>query len=162
LDRRYRSGRDDRVLSDHGREARFPFLDDDFVRLVNRLPLEYKAKLWLPRGVYAGQACACAQVLARKLHFACSPGKWACATPPPQPNVLSSSAHALLTAQARKAVTLRSLVIHDLFIPRYKIVQIHGASEVTHVFYFEVYKYGFLHKFLRNNKEPIRIWFAKF
>lgn len=35
-------GRDDRCLSDHGCEARFPFLDEELVAYVNSLPIHYK------------------------------------------------------------------------------------------------------------------------
>jgi asparagine synthetase B (glutamine-hydrolysing) len=34
-----RSGRDDRVISAHGREARFPFLDERLIDYIARLPL---------------------------------------------------------------------------------------------------------------------------
>ncbi|XP_035029775.2 asparagine synthetase domain-containing protein 1 [Hippoglossus stenolepis] len=44
-------GRDDRVIGDHGKEARFPFLDEDVVSHLNSLPVWEKADLSLPRGV---------------------------------------------------------------------------------------------------------------
>ncbi|KAK2194123.1 hypothetical protein NP493_2g09056 [Ridgeia piscesae] len=44
-------GRDDRVISDHAREARFPFLDENVVSFLNSLPLHDKADLTLPRGI---------------------------------------------------------------------------------------------------------------
>ncbi|KAM8857963.1 asparagine synthetase domain-containing protein 1 [Synchiropus picturatus] len=44
-------GRDDRVIADHGKEARFPFLDEDVVSYLNALPVWEKADLTLPRGV---------------------------------------------------------------------------------------------------------------
>ncbi|KAF0293110.1 Asparagine synthetase domain-containing protein 1 [Amphibalanus amphitrite] len=37
-------GRDDRVISDHGREARFPFLDESVVSLLSSLPIWLKAQ----------------------------------------------------------------------------------------------------------------------
>ena len=43
-------GRDDRCLSDNGREARFPFLDEDFVQWLCDLPLRIKCDLTLPKG----------------------------------------------------------------------------------------------------------------
>jgi asparagine synthetase B (glutamine-hydrolysing) len=43
-------GRDDRCLSDNGREARFPFLDEDFVQWLCGLPLRIKCDLTLPKG----------------------------------------------------------------------------------------------------------------
>ncbi|CAJ1078694.1 asparagine synthetase domain-containing protein 1 [Xyrichtys novacula] len=44
-------GRDDRVIGDHGKEARFPYLDEDVVSYLNSLPVLEKADLTLPRGV---------------------------------------------------------------------------------------------------------------
>lgn len=44
-------GRDDRVISDHGIEARFPFLDEDVVSFLNELPLHRKVDFRLPRGL---------------------------------------------------------------------------------------------------------------
>ena len=37
-------GRDDRVISDHAREARFPFLDENVVTFLNSLPLHDKVR----------------------------------------------------------------------------------------------------------------------
>ncbi|XP_022105426.1 asparagine synthetase domain-containing protein 1-like isoform X2 [Acanthaster planci] len=37
-------GRDDRIISDHGREARFPFLDEDVVNYLNHLPIWLKVR----------------------------------------------------------------------------------------------------------------------
>lgn len=44
-------GRDDRVIGDHGKEARFPFLDENVVSFLNSLPIWEKTNLTLPRGI---------------------------------------------------------------------------------------------------------------
>ncbi|KAM6175143.1 asparagine synthetase domain-containing protein 1 [Erethizon dorsatum] len=44
-------GRDDRVIGDHGKETRFPFLDENVVCFLNSLPIWEKANLTLPRGI---------------------------------------------------------------------------------------------------------------
>ena len=44
-------GRDDRCVSDHGKEARFPFLDEDVVTYLNALPMDAKVDFGLPRGL---------------------------------------------------------------------------------------------------------------
>ncbi|XP_072016474.1 asparagine synthetase domain-containing protein 1-like [Amphiura filiformis] len=44
-------GRDDRIISDHGRESRLPYLDEDVVNFLQQLPVWIKTDLNLPRGV---------------------------------------------------------------------------------------------------------------
>lgn len=44
-------GRDDRIISDHGREARFPFLDEDVVSYLNGLRIDQKCNLKEKRGI---------------------------------------------------------------------------------------------------------------
>eukprot|EP01134_Creolimax_fragrantissima_P006594 CFRG6594T1 len=44
-------GRDDRIISDLGREARFPFLDEDFVSYLSAVPIWIKTDPRFPRGI---------------------------------------------------------------------------------------------------------------
>ncbi|XP_005097947.1 asparagine synthetase domain-containing protein 1 [Aplysia californica] len=44
-------GRDDRIITDHGKESRFPFLDEMFTRFVSNIPVHQRADLLLPRGI---------------------------------------------------------------------------------------------------------------
>ncbi|EKX51578.1 hypothetical protein GUITHDRAFT_48895, partial [Guillardia theta CCMP2712] len=44
-------GRDDRCISYHGREARFPFLDEEVVSFLSSLPLSAIADMSLPPGI---------------------------------------------------------------------------------------------------------------
>ncbi|XP_064625702.1 asparagine synthetase domain-containing protein 1-like [Lineus longissimus] len=43
-------GRDDRIITDHGKESRFPFLDENVVSFLNSLPIWQKADLRQERG----------------------------------------------------------------------------------------------------------------
>lgn len=44
-------GRDDRIISYHGKEARYPFLGEDFVKFVIALPIWLKCDLRGKEGV---------------------------------------------------------------------------------------------------------------
>eukprot|EP00804_Cyclotella_cryptica_P002195 CCRYP_018257-RB/>CCRYP_018257-RB protein AED:0.13 eAED:0.13 QI:0/0.2/0.16/1/0/0/6/1140/520 len=44
-------GRDDRCLSDCGKEARFPYLDEDVIAFLEKVPVHLKCNLNLPQGV---------------------------------------------------------------------------------------------------------------
>ena len=37
-------GRDDRIITDHGKEARFPFLDEQVVQFISGLPIHFKVR----------------------------------------------------------------------------------------------------------------------
>lgn len=43
-------GRDDRMISSNGREARYPFLDENVVNFLNSLPINVKCDLNRPKG----------------------------------------------------------------------------------------------------------------
>jgi asparagine synthetase B (glutamine-hydrolysing) len=43
-------GRDDRLVSDHGKEVRYPFLEEDVISFLNSIPISIKCDLTLPRG----------------------------------------------------------------------------------------------------------------
>jgi asparagine synthetase B (glutamine-hydrolysing) len=49
-------GRDDRVISDSSREARFPFLDEDFIALTLTLPVAAKCDFGIPEGEHGLEA----------------------------------------------------------------------------------------------------------
>ena len=44
-------GRDDRIMADHGREVRFPFLDEEVMSLWSSLPVWRKCDLRLSKGI---------------------------------------------------------------------------------------------------------------
>ncbi len=44
-------GRDNRIIADHARESRLPFLDEDLVSFLNSLPIWKKADLNFDRGL---------------------------------------------------------------------------------------------------------------
>jgi len=44
-------GRDDRIISDHGKESRLPFLDEDLINFLNGVKVEFKVNFSLPRGL---------------------------------------------------------------------------------------------------------------
>lgn len=44
-------GRDDRIISYHGKEARYPFLDEEFVKFVIAIPVWLKCDLRGKEGV---------------------------------------------------------------------------------------------------------------
>ncbi|KAJ1728653.1 hypothetical protein LPJ61_003922, partial [Coemansia biformis] len=60
-------GRDDRIISDNAKEARFPFLAANVVRLLSETPLDRKVDMRYPRGV--GEKLLL-RLLARKLGLA--------------------------------------------------------------------------------------------
>ncbi|KAK9767775.1 hypothetical protein K7432_002158 [Basidiobolus ranarum] len=44
-------GRDDRIISSHGKEARFPYLDEKLVEFLNSLPIYLKTDMRFERGI---------------------------------------------------------------------------------------------------------------
>lgn len=47
----FKLGRDDRIISDHGKEVRFPFLSTDVVRWMCATRCDLKMDMRYPRGV---------------------------------------------------------------------------------------------------------------
>ncbi len=45
-------GRDDRILSDHGKESRLPYLDEDVVAFLNGLEIGQKCNMKMARGIF--------------------------------------------------------------------------------------------------------------
>ncbi|KAG0346248.1 hypothetical protein BG004_002096 [Podila humilis] len=66
-------GRDDRIISDHGKEARYPFLGAHVVSLLSSLRVDLKVDLRYPRGV--GEKILLRH-LARDLGFVRSSSHW--------------------------------------------------------------------------------------
>ncbi|KAI8866549.1 hypothetical protein GQ42DRAFT_139692 [Ramicandelaber brevisporus] len=74
-------GRDDRIISDHAKEARFPFLDEDLVRFISNLPVNAKMDVRFGRGIgeklllrymavrELGMSVECASVAKRAIQF---------------------------------------------------------------------------------------------
>ncbi|KAI8910577.1 asparagine synthase-domain-containing protein [Powellomyces hirtus] len=44
-------GRDDRIVSDHGKEIRFPYLSERVISTLNAIPMHLKVDMRLPRGI---------------------------------------------------------------------------------------------------------------
>ncbi|KAF9984709.1 hypothetical protein BGZ65_012791 [Modicella reniformis] len=66
-------GRDDRIISDHGKEARYPFLSTRVVQFLSTLRVDLKADLRYPRGV--GEKILLRHV-ARELGFVRASSHW--------------------------------------------------------------------------------------
>ncbi len=45
-------GRDDRILSDHGKESRLPYLDEYVVAFLNELEIGQKCNMKMARGIF--------------------------------------------------------------------------------------------------------------
>lgn len=43
--------RDDRIISDHGKEVRFPYLDEEVIAFLSSVPIDYKIQPTLEKGV---------------------------------------------------------------------------------------------------------------
>ncbi|KAF9903904.1 hypothetical protein EC991_003195 [Linnemannia zychae] len=66
-------GRDDRIISDHGKEARYPFLSTNVVQFLSKLRVDLKVDLRYPRGV--GEKILLRHV-ARELGFERASSHW--------------------------------------------------------------------------------------
>ncbi|KAF9565648.1 hypothetical protein EC968_004044 [Mortierella alpina] len=66
-------GRDDRIISDHGKEARYPFLSTNVVKFLSGLRVDLKVDLRYPRGV--GEKILLRHV-ARQLGFVRASSHW--------------------------------------------------------------------------------------
>ncbi|CAO3573915.1 unnamed protein product [Mortierella alpina] len=66
-------GRDDRIISDHGKEARYPFLSTNVVKFLSSLRVDLKVDLRYPRGV--GEKILLRHV-ARQLGFVRASSHW--------------------------------------------------------------------------------------
>ncbi|KAG0198334.1 Asparagine synthetase domain-containing protein 1 [Mortierella sp. GBA30] len=66
-------GRDDRIISDHGKEARYPFLSTNVVQFLSSLRVDLKVDLRYPRGV--GEKILLRHV-ARQLGFVRASSHW--------------------------------------------------------------------------------------
>ncbi|KAI9317483.1 asparagine synthase-domain-containing protein [Dichotomocladium elegans] len=67
-------GRDDRIISDHGKEVRFPYLSTDVVDYLCRLPIDIKMDMRFDRGV--GEKLLLRQVASEELGLINASKNW--------------------------------------------------------------------------------------